>query len=121
LAIAMAGLSEIIAVVFGADAGSLGFRLCSVWLACVLVPWMCVLQLRGYRLLRIESRGSAAVVGFLSIVLLRMLLDASEWPAQARLLLFAAIGLSGWAVFLLVSRHVCKRGCLIEQKTHTGG
>ena len=121
LAIGMVGLSEIIVVVFGADAGGLGLRLRNVWLACVLVPWMGALQLRRYGWLRTENRALVAESGFLGLMTFRMLLGLYEWPAQARLLLFAAIALCGWAVFLLGLRNVCKRGCLIEQKTHAGG
>ncbi len=120
MAIGMVGLSQIIAVVFGADAGGLGFRLRSIWLAGVLVPWMGTLQLCGHRLLRTENTASAAVVAFLSIMLLRMFLGLSEWPAQARLLLFAAVGLCGWAAFLLVSRHVCTHGDLTSRKQRSG-
>lgn len=120
LAIGMSGFSEVIAVVFDADAGGLSFRLRSIWLACILVPWMAALQLRGHRLMVVENGASAIILVFLLLMIVPTFLGVPDWPAQNRLLLFVSIGFSGWAVFLLSLRHVCLRGSLIGSRMPSG-
>ncbi len=120
LAIGMSGLSEVIAVVFGADAGRLSFRLRSIWLACILVPWMAALQLRGHRRMVVENMAPAIILAFLLLMIVLTSLGVPDWPVQNRLLLFVGIGFSGWVVFLLSLRHVCLRGSLIGSRMPLG-
>ncbi len=112
LALGLLALSQVIGVMF--EEGRAGFvvRLRSIWLATVLVPWMGLLQLRGYRQLRIENRASAVITIVLIMMIFPMFLDLANWRSDARLLLYAAIGLSGWLLFLLLLRYLCFRGAL---------
>lgn len=121
LALGIAGLSEMIAIGRGADAGSLGFRFRTAWLACVFVPWLAAGWLRGPILLGFENKVVAGVTGVLIMMAFELPLGIPfKWSAQTRLLFFASACLCGWAVFLLMLRHMCARGSLIEQKVRAG-
>jgi hypothetical protein len=121
LALAMAALSELIAMGRGAEAHSMGFRFRTAWLACVLVPWMCAFQLRGFPLLQIENRGSVVTRGAVILMAVGLPAEISGWPMQVRLLVFAGICLCGWAAFLWAARRVCLRGSLVAQSVRAGG
>ena len=120
LALGIAGLSEIVAIGLDTGAESPGFRLRSAWLACVFVPWMCVLQLRASGSVGIVNRASAILVGLPSLVAFRLAFELSGRPAQLHFLVLASVCLCGWALFLLTLKHVSTRGCLTEQKVRSG-
>lgn len=121
LASVVAGLSEFIDVVLGGDTGSLGARLGSVWLACVVAPWICASQFPGYRLAPIRIASMVIGAGTFGLIAFSVLPGGPKWPAEMRFLVFASVCLCGWAVFLLTSRHVCLRGALVEQDARPGG
>ncbi len=120
LALGIGGLSGMIAIARGADAGSLGFRFRMAWLACVLVPWIGAAGLRGQIPLGFENRLSACVTGALAFLAVYVPLGSLAWLAQIRLLFFASACLCGWVVFLFASRRLCLRGSLIGSRMPSG-
>lgn len=117
LGLGIAGVSELIAMGFGAAAQDLGFRFSTAWLACVFVPWIGILQLRGRAWQGIEELAMVVVIGVLALQLLSQSVNILEWFIRMRLLAYAGVCLVGWAFFLLRLRRVCARGCL-PKKSH---
>ncbi len=121
LALLVAGLSVMIAIALGVDTGVLGLRLCTAWLVCVLVPWVCAWQFCRYAPAGIENKTSVLLGGYVVVMVLSSLLDVSRWPVEMRMLAFASFCLLGWVVFLCVLRHVCVCGCLVRRDRRSGG
>ena len=121
LAVAMAGVSEMVAIARGADVGDLGHRFRSAWLACVFVPWACAIRIAVKGLGWTERASSVVPFAILAPVVFVHFVDFFEWSVRMRLLFFAGMCFCGWVVFLLAAKYVCTRGALIEQKVWAGG
>ena len=111
-------LSEMIVVLLGPGAQSLGTRIHSAWLACILVPWLCALRSCRPGTLPIGNILRGGLYGIATVTPVFLCLPGYR---PVRVIILAVIAVSGWAVFLRFLQRLCTRGDLLGPKPLKGG